>query len=370
MVIGVPREIKPGEQRVAVTPAGVHALVDAGHRVMVEREAGAGSGFRDEEYAKVGAGLSAVEEIWSAAELILKVKEPIEAEYPRFRRGQVIFTYLHLAAVPALTAALRRAEVIAIAYETVQRPDGSLPLLTPMSEVAGRLAVLEGAHYLGRAYGGRGVLLAGVPGVPPGNVVIIGGGTVGVNAARMAVGLGADVSLLDINLDRLRAIDEMFRGRVVTLASNAFNIEQAIVRADLLVGAVLVTGVRAPRLVTRAMVGRMKDGAVVVDVAVDQGGCIETIRPTTLLEPTYRVGSVVHYGVANMPALVPRTSTFALMNATLPYVLELAAKGPGAVARESSPLMRGINIWRGRIVHPAIAESVGEPVTPLAAAVA
>jgi alanine dehydrogenase len=368
MVIGVPREIKPGEQRVAATPAGVHALVDAGHAVIVEQGAGAGSSFRDDEYGKVGARLAAVDEVWSGADLILKVKEPIEEEYPRFRRGQILFTYLHLAAVPALTAALRRAEVIAIAYETVQRPDGSLPLLTPMSEVAGRLAVLEGAHYLGKAYGGRGVLLAGVPGVPPGNVVILGGGTVGVNAARMAVGLGADVSLLDINLDRLRVIDEMFRGRVVTLASNAFNIEQTLLRADLLVGAVLVTGVRAPRLVTRAMVERMKEGAVIVDVAVDQGGCIETIRPTTVFEPTYRVGGVVHYGVANMPALVPRTSTFALMNATLPYVRELAAKGPAAVAREGSPLAQGINVWGRHIVHPAIAESVGEPVTPLASA--
>ena len=366
MVIGVPREIKPGEQRVAATPAGVHALVEAGHRVVVEHEAGAGSGFRDDEYAKVGAQLAPVGDVWATADLIVKVKEPIEEEYPRFRRGQILFTYLHLAAVPALAAALRRAEVIAIAYETVQRPDGSLPLLTPMSEVAGRLAVLEGAHHLGKAYGGRGVLLGGVPGVPPANVVIIGGGTVGVNAARMAAGLGADVSLLDVNLDRLRAIDEMFQGRVVTLASNAFNIEQALLRADLLIGAVLVTGVRAPRLVTRAMVERMKDGAVIVDVAVDQGGCIETIRPTTVFEPTYRVGGVLHYGVANMPALVPRTSTFALTNATLPYILQLAAKGPLAVARESSPLTRGINIWGGRVVHPAIAESLGEPVTPLA----
>ena len=366
MIIGVPREIKPGEQRVAATTAGVHALVEAGHRVVVEHEAGVGSGFRDDDYAKVGAQLAPVGDVWATAELILKVKEPIEEEYPRFRRGQILFTYLHLAAVPALAAALRRAEVIAIAYETVQRPDGSLPLLTPMSEVAGRLAVLEGAHHLGKAYGGRGVLLGGVPGVPPANVVIIGAGTVGVNAARMAAGLGADVSVLDVNLDRLRAIDEMFQGRVVTLASNAFNIEQALLRADLLIGAVLVTGVRAPRLVTRAMVERMKDGAVIVDVAVDQGGCIETIRPTTVFEPTYRVGGVLHYGVANMPALVPRTSTFALTNATLPYVLQLAAKGPLAVARESSPLTRGINIWGGRVVHPAIAESLGEPVTPLA----
>jgi alanine dehydrogenase len=321
MIIGVPREIKPGEQRVAVTPAGVHALVEAGHRVLVEQDAGNGSGFHDEEYAKVGARLGPVEEVWSTAEMILTVKEPGAEEYARLRSGQILFTYLHLAAVPALTAALRKADVITIAYETVQRADGSLPLLTPMSEVAGRLAALEGAHHLGRAYGGRGILLSGVPGVPPGNVVILGAGTVGLNAARTAVGLGADVSLLDVNLDRLRHVDEIFRGRVVTLASNAFNVARAAQRADLLIGAVLIAGARAPVLVTRAMVERMKDGAVIVDVAVDQGGCIETIRPTTLLEPTYRVGGVVHYGVANIPALVPRTSTFALTNATLPYVL-------------------------------------------------
>jgi alanine dehydrogenase len=365
MIIGVPREIKPGEQRVAVTPAGVHALVEAGHRVLVEQDAGTGSGFRDDEYAKVGASPGPVEEVWSAAEMILKVKEPIAEEYARLRSGQILFTYLHLAAVPALTVALRRADVIAIAYETVQRADGSLPLLTPMSEVAGRLAALEGAHHLGRAYGGRGILLSGVPGVPPGSVVILGAGTVGLNAARTAVGLGADVSLLDVNLDRLRHVDELFRGRVVTLASNAFNVAQASQRADLLIGAVLIAGARAPVLVTRAMVERMKDGAVIVDVAVDQGGCIETIRPTTLLEPTYRVGGVVHYGVANIPALAPRTSTFALTNATLPYVLELAAKGVAAAARDNAALARGINIWRGRIVHPAVAQSLGEAATPL-----
>lgn len=367
MIIGVPREIKPGEQRVAATPAGVHALVDAGHRVLVERDAGRGSAIRDEEYEKVGAGLGAVDEVWAAADMILKVKEPIAEEYPRHRPGQILFTYLHLAAVPALTKALREADVIAIAYETVQRPDGSLPLLTPMSEVAGRLAVQEGAHHLGKAYGGRGILLSGVPGVPPGNVVILGAGTVGLNATRTAVGLGADVSLLDVNLDRLRHVDESFRGQVVTVASNAYNIAQVIQRADLLVGAVLVAGARAPILVTRAMVERMKDGAVIVDVAVDQGGCIETIRPTTLDEPTYRVGGVVHYGVANMPALVPRTSTFALTNATLPYVLELANKGPASAARDNGPLAHGINVWRGRIVHPAVAASVGETATPLEA---
>jgi alanine dehydrogenase len=365
MVIGVPREIKPGEQRVAATPAAVQALVEAGHRVLVEQDAGTGSGFRDDEYAKVGASLGPVEEIWSSAELILKVKEPIAEEYPRLRAGQILFTYLHLAAVPALITALRKTDVIAIAYETVQRPDGSLPLLTPMSEVAGRLAVLEGAHHLGKAHGGRGILLSGVPGVPPGNVVILGAGTVGLNATRTAVGLGADVTVLDVNLDRLRHVDESFRGQVATLASNAFNIGQATLRADLLVGAVLVAGARAPRLVTRATVERMKDGAVIVDVAVDQGGCIETIRPTTLAEPTYRVGGVVHYGVANMPALVPRTSTFALTNATLPCTLELAGKGVAAAVRDNAALARGVNVWRGRIVHPAVAESIGERATPL-----
>jgi alanine dehydrogenase len=366
MIIGVPREIKPGEQRIAATPAGVHTLVEAGHRVLVEQDAGVGSGFRDDEYAKVGASLGPAEEVWATAEMILKVKEPIADEYRRMRSGQIIFTYLHLAAVPDLIAAMRRADVIGVAYETVQRPDGSLPLLTPMSEVAGRLAVLEGAHHLGKANGGRGILLSGVPGVPPGNVVILGAGTVGQNAMRTAIGLGADVTLLDVNLDRLRHVDEMFRGQVATLASNAFNIVQASQRADLLVGAVLVAGARAPILMTRAMVERMKDGAVIVDVAVDQGGCIETIHPTTLAEPTYRVGGVVHYGVANMPALVPRTSTFALTNATLPYVLELANKGVAAAARANAALAHGINVWRGRIVHPAVAEYLGEPATPLA----
>ena len=367
MIVGVPREIKPGEQRVALTPAGAHALGEAGHRVLVERSAGSGSAIRDEEYAKVGASLCPMDEVWSGAEMILKVKEPVTEEYDRLRPGQILFTYLHLAAVPALIASLRRADVVAIAYETVQRADGSLPLLTPMSEVAGRLAVLEGAFYLGKAHGGRGILLSGVPGVPPGNVVVLGAGTVGLNAARTAIGLGADVSVLDISLDRLRHVDEIFRGQVATLASNAFNITRVVQRADLLVGAVLITGARAPVLVTRAMVERMKDGAVIVDVAVDQGGCIETIHATTLLEPIYRVAGVVHYGVANMPALVPRTSTFALTNATLPYVVELAAKGAAGAVRDNPALARGVNIWRGRIVHPAVAESIGEAAAPLAA---
>ena len=367
MIIGVPREIKPGEQRVALTPAGVRALGEAGHRVIVERGAGSGSSFRDEEYARENAALGSVDEVWAQAELILKVKEPLEAEYRRMRPGQILFTYLHLAPVPALTRALQQADVIAIAYETVQRADGSLPLLAPMSEVAGRLAVQEGAFYLAKAHGGRGILLAGVPGVPPGNVAVLGGGIVGVNAARIALGLGADVSILDINVDRLRAIDDLFHGRVITLMSNSFNIDQILRRADLLVGAVLITGARAPVLVTKEMVGNMKEGSVIVDVAVDQGGSVETIHPTTLLDPTYVVSGVLHYGVANMPALVPRTSTFALTNATLPYVLELAGRGVAVAVLKNGALGKGVNVWRGRIVHPAVAHSAGERATALEA---
>jgi alanine dehydrogenase len=364
VIIGVPREVKPGEQRVALTPAGARALGEAGHRVLVERGAGGGSSIRDEDYAREGAALATVDEVWGRAELILKVKEPVPEEYPRMRAGQILFTYLHLAAVPELARALQAADLIAVAYETVQRADGSLPLLAPMSEVAGRLAVQEGAFYLTRARGGRGILLAGVPGVPPGNVAVLGAGTVGVNAARIALGLGADISILDVNVDRLRAVDDLFLGRVITLMSNSFNIDQVLRRADILVGAVLIAGARAPVLVTKEMVAGMKEGSVIVDVAVDQGGSVETIRPTTLLDPTYVVSGVVHYGVANMPALVPRTSTFALTNATLPYVLELAA-GVTAAVRRNAALARGVNIWRGGTVHPAVAGALGERPTPL-----
>jgi alanine dehydrogenase len=359
MIVGVPREIKPGEQRVALTPAGAHALAAADHRVVVEADAGVGSGIRDDEYAAVGAEIAGVEDVWRRAEMILKVKEPMPAEYPRLRAGQVLFTYLHLAPAPELTRVLRDSDVIAVAYETVQRADGSLPLLTPMSEVAGRLAVQEGAFYLGRAHGGRGILLGGVPGVPPGNVVVIGAGTVGLNAVRMAVGLGADVSILDVNPDRLRVVDDLYQGRVVTIMSNAFNLQAVVRRADLLIGAVLIAGARAPVLVTAAMVATMKEGAVIVDVAVDQGGSVETIRPTTLLDPTYAVSGVVHYGVANMPALVPRTSTFALANATLPYVLDLAGRGPREAVRANAALAHGVNVWRGRVIHPAVAGALG-----------
>ncbi len=360
MIVGVPREIKTGEQRVALTPAGARALSEAGHRVLVERGAGQGSGIRDEDYTAAGAALDSVEAVWARAEMILKVKEPVPPEYPRLRPRQVLFTYLHLAAVPELARELKRADVIAIAYETVQRTDGSLPLLTPMSEVAGRLAVQEGAFYLGKAHGGRGILLSGVPGVPRGNVAILGAGTAGLNAVKAAVGLGADVSILDINLDRLRHVDDLFGGRVVTLASNSFNIAQVVQRADLLIGAVLMAGARAPVLVSKETVERMKPGAVIVDIAVDQGGCVATIRPTTLLEPVYEVAGVLHYGVANMPALVPRTSTFALTNATLPYALELANRGATAAARASAELAHGVNIWRGKVVHPGVAAALGE----------
>jgi alanine dehydrogenase len=365
MIVGVPREIKTGEQRVALTPAGARALAEARHRVLVERGAGQGSGIRDEDYTAAGAALDSVEAVWARAEMILKVKEPLPPEYPRLRAGQVLFTYLHLAAVPELARQLKKADVIAIGYETVQRADGSLPLLTPMSEVAGRLAVQEGAFYLGKAHGGRGILLSGVPGVPRGNVAVLGAGTAGLNAVKAAVGSGADVSVLDINLDRLRHVDDLFGGRVVTLASNSFNIGQVVQRADLLIGAVLVAGARAPVLVSKEMVERMKPGAVIVDIAVDQGGCVATIRPTTLLEPVYEVSGVVHYGVANMPALVPRTSTFALTNATLPYALELANRGVNVAMRASAELAHGVNIWRSKVVHPGVAAALGETPTPV-----
>jgi alanine dehydrogenase len=367
VIVGVPREIKPGEQRVAVTPAGARALVEGGHRLVIEQGAGQGSGIRDEDYSAAGAALDSAQAVWAQAELILKVKEPVAPEYQRLRPGQVLFTYLHLAAAPELARQLKKAGVIAVAYETVQRADGSLPLLTPMSEVAGRLAVQEGAFYLGKAHGGRGILLSGVPGVPRGNVAILGAGTAGLNAVKAAVGSGADVSVLDIKVDRLRHVDDLFGGRVVTLASNSFNIAQVVQRADLLIGAVLVAGARAPVLVSKEMVERMKAGAVIVDIAVDQGGCIATIRPTTLLEPVYEVSGVVHYGVANMPALVPRTSTFALTNATLPYALELANRGLIVAVRASAELAHGVNIWRGQVVHPAVAAALGEAPTPVEA---
>ena len=365
MIVGVPREIKLGEQRVALTPAGAWALAERGHQVLVEPGAGGGSGIRDEDYIRAGARVADVDTLWGDAALVLKVKEPQPEEVRRLRAGQTLFTYLHLAPAPELTRALQQRGGIAIGYETVQRADGSLPLLTPMSEVAGRLAVQEGAHYIGRTFGGRGILLSGVPGVPHGNVVILGAGTVGINAAKTAVGLGADVSILDINLERLRHVDDLFYGRIVTLASNSFNVAHAVQRADLVIGAVLVAGAKAPVIVTESMVKTMKAGAVIVDVAVDQGGCVETTRPTSLLEPVWEHHGVVHYGVTNMPALVSRTSTFALANATLPYALELARAGVRAAVRANAELGRGVNVWEGRVVHPAVAAAVGVTPTPL-----
>lgn len=366
MIVGVPKEIKQGENRVAVTRAGVKALGEAGHQVFVEAGAGLGSGIREEEYRRVGAEvIGTARELFARADLIAKVKEPLPQELPFLREGQILFTYLHLAADSALTRALCERGIVGIGYETVQRADGSLPLLTPMSEVAGRLAIQVGAHYLERVQGGRGVLLSGVPGVPPANVMIVGGGTVGINAAKVAVGMGADVAILDVNVDRLRYLDDLFRGHVVTLVSNSFNIAEAVRRADLLVGAVLVAGARAPKVVTRSMIASMKEGTVAVDVAVDQGGCLETTRPTSHADPVYVVDGVIHYCVTNMPGMVPRTSTMALTNATLPYILELANKGVVKAIMEDPALARGVNLWRGEVVHPGVAEATGLPCASL-----
>ncbi|WP_126427451.1 alanine dehydrogenase [Brevibacillus marinus] len=367
MLIGVPKEIKDNENRVALTPAGVVAYRQAGHEVLVETRAGVGSGFSDEEYRRAGAQIVAdAAEVWGRAEMICKVKEPLPSEYAYFRSGQILFTYLHLAAAPDLTRALMEKKVVAIAYETVQAENGSLPLLTPMSEVAGRMAVQAGAQFLQKPYGGKGVLLGGVPGVLPGKVVIIGGGVVGTNAAKMALGLGAEVTLLDVDAGRMRQLDDLFQGRIRTLMSNPQHIAEMVKEADLLIGAVLVTGARAPRLVSEAMVKTMAPGSVIVDVAVDQGGSIETIdRATTHSDPVYLKHDVVHYAVANMPGAVPRTSTVALSNVTVPYGLQLANKGYERAVRENRELARGVNVIDGRVVHEAVAASLNLPYTPL-----
>ncbi|OFW81132.1 MAG: alanine dehydrogenase, partial [Alicyclobacillus sp. RIFOXYA1_FULL_53_8] len=326
MIIGIPKEIKNNENRVAITPAGVHVLVNAGHAVHVETTAGVGSGFRDETYQAAGAMIvSSATDVWSHADMVMKVKEPLPSEYAYFRSDLVLFTYLHLAPEPELTKALMESGVTAIAYETVQLPDGSLPLLTPMSEVAGRMSIQIGAHFLEKAHGGRGELLGGVPGVPPSRVVIVGGGIVGTNAARIAVGLGAQVTVLDTNLPRLRYLDDVFGSQIRTVMSNAYNLRDQIEACDLLVGAVLIPGARAPKLVSADMVKGMNAGGVIVDVAIDQGGSIETIdRITTHADPVYEKYGVVHYAVANMPGAVPRTSTLALTNVTIPYAVALA----------------------------------------------
>jgi alanine dehydrogenase len=367
MIIGIPKETKSHEYRVAAPPVAVQALVHAGHTVRVETGAGAGSGFDDAAYRAAGAEIVAsAAEAW-AAPMVLKVKEPTPAEYGFLRDDLVLFTFLHLAADRPLTEALLAAGTTAVAYETVQFDRGGLPLLTPMSEVAGRMATQVGAHYLSRFLGGRGVLLGGVPGVAAGQVVILGGGAVGTNAAKMAIGLGAHVTLLDIDHERLQYLDDVFGGRIQTLMSHPGTIAEAVAQADLVIGAVLIVGARAPHLVSRAMLGSMRPGSVIVDVAVDQGGCVETIRPTTHDAPTYLVDGIVHYGVANMPGAVPNTSTLALSNLTLRYALELAAD-PMAAMRADRVLARGLNTFRGQVTHRGVGEAFGLPwVTPEAA---
>ncbi len=366
MKIGLPKEIKDNEYRVGLTPAGVNALVGAGHQLFVQKSAGEGSGFADEQYVKAGATiLETADEVWQTGEMIVKVKEPIAPEYPRMREDQLLFTYLHLAPEFELTKQMMERKVTGVAYETITDKHGRLPLLTPMSEVAGRMSVQVGATYLEKMNGGRGILLGGVPGVPAANVVIIGGGVVGTEAAKMAVGLGAKVTIIDRNLDRLRQLDDIFLSKVQTLASSRFQIEEAISHADLVIGAVLVVGAAAPKLVTRDMLHLIPHGAVLVDVAVDQGGCFETTRATTHSNPTYYEEGVLHYCVANMPGAVPRTSTFALTNATLPYALELANKGFEAAIKDDPGLAEGVNTYAGKLTYEAVAESQGLEYTPL-----
>lgn len=358
MIIGVPSEIKDNEARVGVTPAGVKSLTEAGHKVLVETQAGALSGFEDDEYQNAGAEIVGdAAYVWGKSEMVVKVKEPIEKEYVFFREGLVLFTYLHLAPVPDLTNKMLESGVIGIAYETVRDRQGTLPLLTPMSEVAGRMSVQVGATYLEKERGGRGILLGGVPGVPPAHVTIIGGGIVGTNAARIALGFGAKVTLVDVNLNRLRELDDIFGGRLYTLASNSYNLAQATREADLVVGGVLIPGATAPKLVTRAMVSQMKKGAVIVDVAIDQGGCVETAKPTSHSHPSFVVDGVVHYCVTNMPGAVPHTSTLALTNSTFPYVLRLANLGAREALRRDAGLAEGLNTWLGKITYRGVAES-------------
>ncbi|TAK12249.1 MAG: alanine dehydrogenase [Anaerolineae bacterium] len=366
MIIGIPKEIKDNEYRVAMPPGGVKTLSLRGHQVLVQTGAGTGSGFMDEEYMEAGAKITPnAAETWGGANMVMKVKEPRPEEYGFMREDLLLFTYLHLAAEPELTKELIQRKVPSVAYETVELPDRSLPLLTPMSEVAGRMSIQVGAHYLERAHGGRGKLMGGVPGVNPAHVVVIGGGVVGTNAAKMALGMGASVTILDINADRLRYLDDVLHGRVFTLASNPANIGDVTSTADLVVGGVLIAGARAPRLVTKEMVKVMKPGSVIVDVAIDQGGCVETIKPTSHSNPVYLVDDVVHYGVTNMPGAVPRTSTYALSNATLPYAIKLAEKGLEAAVKADSTLAPGVNTYKGKVVYKAVAEAFDMEYTPL-----
>ena len=366
MIVGVPREVKDRENRVSVTPAATREYVAHGHTVLVETGAGTGSGFADSEYGMAGAELVAThEEIFERAGMIVKVKEPVAAEYPLLREGQLLFTYLHLAADEPLTRALIERRVQAVAYETVQLANCSLPLLQPMSEVAGRMSVQVGAHYLEQTYGGRGTLLGGVPGVPGAEVVIVGGGIVGTNAAQMALGMGANVTIIDLNVDRLRFLDQILHGRIHTLASNAHNIAEAVRRADLVIGSVLIPGARAPKLVTRDMVDTMNQGAVMVDVAIDQGGCFETSMPTSHSDPIFHVNGVIHYCVTNMPGAVPRTSTLALSNVTLPYGLALADRGLAAAVRRDPALAKGVDVLDGQVTCEGVAEALDLDYVPL-----
>src|ERR1700678_557546 len=360
MIIGVPKEVKDHESRVGVTPAGVKALVEAGHKVLVEHDAGVLSAMPDDEYQTAGAEIvGSAHDVWRLAEMVVKVKEPVEKEYKHFREGLVLFTYLHLAPLPGLTDALLAAKVIGIAYETVRDRSNTLPLLTPMSEVAGRMSVQVGASYLEKEKGGRGILLGGVPGVPPAHVTVIGGGVVGTNAAKIALGFGAKVTLVDVSMNRLRELDDIFGGRVYTLASNSYNVAHATHEADLVIGGVLIPGATAPKIVTRAMVSRMKKGAVIVDVAIDQGGCVETARPTSHSDPSYVVDGVVHYCVTNMPGAVPHTSTLGLTNATFPYLMRIANQGAAEALKQDAGLAEGLNVWKGTLTHRGVAESQG-----------
>jgi alanine dehydrogenase len=371
MIVGVPKEIKDQEARVGVTPAGVKALSEAGHTVLVETQAGAQSGFPDAEYQNAGAEIvGEAGYVWAKSEMVVKVKEPIEREYLFFREGLVLFTYLHLAPVPELTDKLLESKVVGIAYETVRDRQGTLPLLTPMSEVAGRMSVQVGASYLERERGGRGILLGGVPGVPPAHVCILGGGVVGTNAAKVALGFGAKVTLVDVNLNRLRELDDIFGGRLYTLASNSYNVAQATREADLVIGGVLIPGATAPKIVTRGMVAQMKQGAVIVDVAIDQGGCVETARPTSHSDPSFVVDGVVHYCVTNMPGAVPHTSTLALTNSTFPYVLRIANLGAREALRQDAGLAQGLNTWLGTLAYGGVGESQKRPWTPAASLIA
>jgi alanine dehydrogenase len=363
--IGVAKEIKTDEYRVALTPAGARELVQRRHEVLIESGAGTGSAFSDAAYTAAGARVVEVDDVWADSELLLKVKEPIEPEYERMHEGLVLFTYLHIAADEPLTRALLESGIAAVAYETVETDAGALPLLAPMSEIAGRLAAQAGAYFLEKPVGGRGLLLGGVPGVAPGRVLVVGGGIVGYNAAVIALGLGANVTILERSIDRMRHLEEILSGRVSLVMSSSLQIEESVTDADVLIGAVLIPGARAPKLVTREMVAAMKDGSVLVDVAIDQGGCTETARPTTHSDPVYTVDGVTHYCVANMPGAVPITSTGALTNVTLPYVEAIADKGVERAVAEDPALAKGVNVADGKVTYAPVAEAVGMPYTPL-----